>query len=88
LIVDEITFADRETYSIPANVSGVIVRQNKGSLGLQVGDVIDQVAVSGQRYTIRSLSDWNQAVEKVKKGDFVAIFAVRKNARLVFSFTY
>ncbi|WP_448523044.1 Do family serine endopeptidase [Pseudothermotoga sp.] len=88
LIVDEITFADRETYSIPASVNGVIVRQNKGSLGLQVGDVIDQVAVSGQRYAIRSVSDWNQAVGTIKKGDFVAIFAVRKNARLVFSFTY
>jgi serine protease Do len=88
LIVDEITFADRETYSIPANVSGVIVKQNKGSLGLQVGDVIDQVAVSGQRYTIRSVNDWNQVVGRIKKGDFVAIFAVRKNARLVFSFTY
>jgi hypothetical protein len=27
-------------------------------------------------------------VGRIKKGDFVAIFAVRKNARLVFSFTY
>lgn len=88
LLVDEITLSDRETYSIPASVNGVIVRQNRGSLGLQSGDVIDQIAVSGQRYAIRSVSDWNEVVGKIKKGNFVAIFAVRKNARLVYSFTY
>lgn len=88
LVVGEITPSDRETYSIAASVNGVIVRQNKGSLGLQPGDVIDQIAVSGQRYTIKSTNDWNEVVGKIKKGDFVAIFAIRKMARLVYSFTY
>lgn len=88
IVVDEITPSDRETYSIPVRVEGVIVRQNRGPLALQAGDVIDQIAVNGQRYAIGSVSDWNGVVGKIKKGDFVAIFAIRKGARLVYSFTY
>ncbi|KUK02205.1 MAG: Protease Do [Thermotoga sp. 50_1627] len=88
IVVDEITPSDRETYSIPVRVEGVIVRQNRGSLALQAGDVIDQIAVNGQRYAIRSVSDWNEVVGKIKKGDFIAIFAIRRGARLVYSFTY
>ncbi len=88
LVVDEITNADRETYQIPASISGVIVRQVKQSSQIQVGDVIYQIAVSGRTHQIDSVKDWNSIVEKIKQGDFVAFFVYRKGAKMIYSFTY
>ncbi|MGB9820999.1 MAG: Do family serine endopeptidase [Pseudothermotoga sp.] len=88
LIVDEITGSDRESYSIPASLSGVIVRQVKNTTQIQKGDVIYQVAVNGKNHSVNSVKDWNNVVSKIKQGDFVAIFVYRKGAKMIYSFTY
>lgn len=88
LIVDEITGSDRESYSIPASLSGVIVRQVKNSAQIQKGDVIYQMAVNGKNHSVNSVKDWNNVVSKIKQGDFVAIFVYRKGAKMIYSFTY
>ncbi len=88
LVVDEITNADRENYQIPASINGVIVRQVKRTSQIQVGDVIYQIAVSGRTHQINSVKDWNNVVERIKQGDFVAIFVYRKGAKMIYSFTY
>ncbi|HPP71236.1 MAG TPA: PDZ domain-containing protein, partial [Pseudothermotoga sp.] len=88
LIVDEITGSDRESYSIPASLSGVIVRQVKNTTQIQKGDVIYQMAVNGKNHSVNSVKDWNNVVSKIKQGDFVAIFVYRKGAKMIYSFTY
>ncbi|ABV32965.1 MULTISPECIES: Do family serine endopeptidase [Pseudothermotoga] len=88
IVVDEITDSDRESYSLPASLDGVIVRQVKNSAQIQKGDVIYQIAVNGKNNTIKSVNDWNNIVSKIKQGDFVAIFVYRKGAKMIYSFTY
>ncbi|MFN3283958.1 MAG: PDZ domain-containing protein [Pseudothermotoga sp.] len=88
IVVDEITASDRESYSLPASLNGVIVRQVKGTTQIQQGDVIYQIAVNGKNSTIKSVNDWNSIVSKIKQGDFVAIFVYRKGAKMIYSFTY
>lgn len=88
IVVDEIRASDRESYSLPASLSGVIVRQVKNTTQIQPGDVIYQIAVSGKNHTIKSVNDWNSVVSKIKQGDFVAIFVYRKGAKMIYSFTY
>ncbi len=87
--VDEIQPGDRETYSIPEGVKGVIVRKVEDtSLGVKVGDVITAIAVNGRETEIRSLKDWNKVVSKLKEGDYLALYIIRKNARLILAFPY
>ncbi|MEJ5228948.1 MAG: Do family serine endopeptidase [Pseudothermotoga sp.] len=88
IVIDEITGSDRESYSLPASLNGVIVRQSKNLSQIQVGDVIYQLAVNGKNYPINSVNDWNGVVSKIKQGDFVAIFVYRKGAKMIYSFTY
>lgn len=88
IVVDEITGSDRESYSLPASLNGVIVRQVKNSAQIQKGDVIYQIAVNGKNNIIKSVNDWNNVVSKIKQGDFVAIFVYRKGAKMIYSFTY
>ncbi len=88
IVVDEITVSDRESYSLPASLNGVIVRQVKGTTQIQQGDVIYQIAVNGKNSAIKSVNDWNSIVSKIKQGDFVAIFVYRKGAKMIYTFTY
>ncbi|MGJ8455021.1 Do family serine endopeptidase [Pseudothermotoga sp. U03pept] len=88
IVIDEITDSDRESYSLPASLSGVIVRESKTLSQIQKADVIYQLAVNGKNYPINSVSDWNGIVSKIKQGDFVAIFVYRKGAKMIYSFTY
>ena len=89
LRVDEIQPGDREQYSIPGEVKGVIVREVKNqSLGIRVGDVIVKLVVNGKEYNIENLKDWNKAVGRIKKGDYVALYVVRKGAQLIIAFPY
>lgn len=88
IVVDDIKDTDRETYSLPSALKGVIVRQVKNSSQIQTGDVIYQMAVNGKSLSITSVEDWNSTVSKIKQGDFVAIFVYRKGAKMIYSFTY
>jgi len=90
IVVDEMTNYDRESYSIPESVEGVVIRQIKNASfsQLQAGDVITAVAVNGKRYYVETLQDWNTVTEKIKQGDFVALFIYRRGSKLIFSFTY
>ncbi len=89
LHVDEIQPGDRETYSIPSGLKGVIVRKvDNPSLGVKVGDVIVKITVNGQEYGIDSLESWNKIVKKIKKGSYIALYVVRKRARLILAFPY
>ncbi len=87
--VGEIQPGDRETYSIPSGLKGVIVRRVENpSLGVKEGDVIVRMTVDGREYEIDSIESWNDAVKKVKKGSYIALYVVRKRARLILAFPY
>ncbi|HIP92515.1 MAG TPA: PDZ domain-containing protein, partial [Thermotoga sp.] len=89
LIVDNITNSDRENWSIPEEINGVIVRQTKSTiLGVREGDVITAIFVNGKRYDIKSVKDWNFVISKIKKGDYIAFYIYRKNGKALISFVY
>lgn len=84
--VREITAADRETYSIPSKIDGVIVEEvESGSLGsmlgIQKGDVITTIYVNGNKYEIASVEDWQKVTQNIKKGDAVALQIYREGMR-------
>jgi len=88
IVVSEITPADRETYSIPQRVSGVIVRESSGRYGIQKGDVIVAVYVNGRRYDVTSLDDWKRVTSGLKNGDYVALYVYRGGNWIFVSFVY
>ncbi len=89
IVVGEITAGDRESFSIPTYIKGVIVKVlKKPILGLKVGDVIMKMVVSGKEYKLESVDDWNKAVANVKKGDYIALYVFRKGAKLYIAFPY
>lgn len=89
--VREITAADRETYSIPSEVKGVIVeeveRNSLGSmLGVRKGDVVTTIYVNGRKYQISGLEDWQKATSSINKGDAVALQLYREGMRYYVEF--
>ncbi len=89
ITVDEIQPGDREQYSIPSEIKGVIVRSVKANaFGIQPGDVIVKIVVNGKEYDIKSVKDWNKVVEKIKKGDYIALYIIRKGGQLITAFPY
>ncbi len=89
IVVGDITAGDRETFSIPTSIKGVIVREVKNPyLGLKVGDVIIKIVVNGKEYKLNSLKDWEKAVNGLKKGDYVALYVFRKGAKIYLAFPY
>ncbi|MBO8160091.1 MAG: Do family serine endopeptidase [Thermosipho sp. (in: Bacteria)] len=85
--VDEISNGDRETYQIPEKIKGVIVKESTNNY-ISKGYVIFRIAVNGKTYEIENLSDWNEVIDKIKKGDYVAIFYYFKGGTGIFSFGY
>lgn len=83
-----ITPADRETYSIPEEIRGVIVRESSGKFGIQKGDIIVAVYINGRRYDINSVEDLERVASGIKKGDYVALYIYRNGARVFVSFIY
>ena len=89
VVVDEITGGDRETFSIPTYIQGVVVKEvKKNYAGLRVGDVIMKVVVNGKEYKITSTEDWNEAASAVKKGDYIALYVYRRGAKVFLAFPY
>ncbi len=87
--VGEITAGDRETFSIPTYIKGVIVREVEKSLfGIKVGDVILKIVINGKEYKLESIDDWNKAIGDLHKGDYVALYIYRKGAKLYVAFPY
>jgi len=77
ITVGEITPTDRERYSIPKDLEGVIVRDvdpdsTAYKMGIRRGDVVLRV----NRMRIRNFQDWENAISGLKKGDFVVIIFV------------
>lgn len=87
LIVRDLTSADREEYQIPERIKGVIVVESKNKF-IEEGYVIYKLAINGKTYVINNTSDWNEVVENVKKGNYVAIFYYYKGTQGIFSFGY
>ena len=88
ITVGEITPADRERYSIPKDLEGVIVRDVDPDsiaykMGIRRGDVVLRV----NRMRIRNLQDWEDAISGLKKGDFVAIMTYRRGVRRYVAFS-
>ncbi|AAD35656.1 serine protease [Thermotoga maritima MSB8] len=88
ITVSNITPADRETYSIPEEINGVIVKESTGKFGLQKGDVITTVYVNGKRYDINSVGDLKKVTSIVKNGDYIALYIYRNGAKVFVSFIY
>ncbi|MCD6550888.1 DegQ family serine endoprotease [Thermotoga sp.] len=88
ITVANITPADRETYSIPEEVHGVIVRESGGRFGIRKGDIIVAVYINGRKYDINSVEDLKKAASKIKRGDYVALYIYRNGARVFVSFIY
>lgn len=88
ITVANITPADRETYSIPEEIRGVIVRESSGKFGIQKGDIIVAVYINGRRYDINSVEDLERVASGIKKGDYVALYIYRNGARVFVSFIY
>ncbi len=87
--VDEIQPGDREQYSIPSEIKGVIVRKvEDGAFGIRPGDVIVKIVVNGKDYGIENVKDWNRVVGKLKRGDYIALYVVRKGAQMIVAFPY
>ncbi len=88
ITVGEITPADRERYSIPKDLEGVIVRDVDPDsiaykMGIRRGDVVLRV----NRMRIRNLQDWENAISGLKKGNFVAIMTYRRGVRRYVAFS-
>ncbi len=89
ITVDNIQPGDREQYSIPSNVKGVIVRKVASSaFGIQPGDVIERIVVNGKEYRISNVKDWNSVIKRIKKGDYIALYIVRQGGQLITAFPY
>jgi serine protease Do len=88
LTVRELDRALKDKYDIPENVDKgvVVVKVDPGSLaqrvGMQEGDVIAKV----NRTRIHDLDDYKNVLKKLKPGDSVAFYIIRKEARFYASF--
>ncbi|MCD6546765.1 MAG: Do family serine endopeptidase [Thermotogae bacterium] len=88
ITVNNITESDRQEYSIPDRIEGVIVKYVEPSstaykVGIRRGDVIMYL----NRKKIENLEDWKKAISKVKSGDIVALMTYRNGVRRYITFT-
>ncbi len=82
-----------EKYELNPNVKGVVivsVEQGKigEMLGLSSGDVISELRINGTKYSIEDVSSFNEALEDIKKNDYVAIIVVTNGIKTILSFKY
>jgi len=79
-------------YGISASEKGVVVTGIDQSFTdaraqLKTGDVIEEVRVKGETYTVTSMHDYEKASGKVRKGDAVLLLVKRKGGTYFIGFT-
>jgi len=82
-----------EKYDLNPNLKGVIITSiTPGKigemLGLSAGDVITEIRINGAKYSIGSVSIYNDTINKIMKNDYVAMIVVSNGIKTILSFKY
>ncbi len=93
LSVSEITPEDRERLGLSQEFRGIIVRSvsTEGivyKLGIGKDDIITRLSINGNQVAIDNVSAFEEAVDSIREGDYVAFFVYRSGVRFVASFQF
>ncbi|PNS42264.1 MULTISPECIES: Do family serine endopeptidase [unclassified Mesotoga] len=93
LSVSEITPEDRERLGLSQEFRGIIVRSVSTEgivyrLGIGKDDIITRLSINGNQVAIDNVSAFEEAVDSIREGDYVAFFVYRSGVRFVASFQF
>ncbi|PNQ06062.1 serine protease [Mesotoga sp. SC_NapDC3] len=93
LSVSEITPEDRERLGLSQEFRGIIVRSVSTEgivyrLGIGKDDIITRLSINGNQVAIDNVSTFEEAVDSIREGDYVAFFVYRSGVRFVASFQF
>jgi len=87
LIVRTITVEDAARLDVPATFHGVVVARVEPDASVAYADVrAGDVILEVNSAKIQSMADYNKAVSKLKKGDFVRLFIKRGRSSIYLAF--